>query len=261
MRKHNHNRKHKCSRGGGELLEWYINIKEKDTKETIDVSKAHQAKAMVLTCMDFRFINDTVKFFEQIGLKDNYDEFILAGASLGYSGVPIEKLREVDDSNKGLTLTPADQSVQSVIDDRVDQMSLIADHCWTTAFDHHITLGKALHSITEIVVIDHMQCGAYKHFYKTLFHDDDKGVFTPPQELLEHQFNIINFIEKIREKHELPASGYVLDFNHKPLLMVTNNAKMLNPNNSKLFLPEIKVEMFDSLLQGEKLNENPDDLI
>jgi len=260
MRKHKHIRKDKCSRGGGELFDWYSN-KKQETEQAIDVSNAHQAKAMVLTCMDFRFISDTVKFFEQIGLKDNYDEFILAGASLGYSGVPIEKLKEAKYSHKGLTLTAAPRLAQNVIDNRVDQMFFEGDHYWTTAFDDHIKLGKALHSITEIVVIDHMQCGAYKHFYKKLFHDDDKGVFTLSEELSEHKFNIINFIEKIRKNHSLPASGYVLDFNHQPLLMVTNNAKMLFPNSSELFLEEIKVEMFDNLLHGNDVIEDQDLLL
>lgn len=53
--------------------------------------------------------------------------FILAGASLGYN-----------------------QNVYSA---------------WTKTLDNHIELAKKLHDIKEIIVIDHMSCGAYKIFY------------------------------------------------------------------------------------------------
>ena len=43
------------------------------------------AQAMVLTCMDYRFVTDTVKLFNRTGLEDDYNKFSLAGASLGYN--------------------------------------------------------------------------------------------------------------------------------------------------------------------------------
>ena len=89
-----------------------------------------------------------------------------------------------------------------------------------------------------------------------MFENDDKGKFTPSQEFLEHKKNIINFIEKIRAKHDLPASGYVLDFNHKPLLMATNNAKIIEPNATETYLPIVEVEMFVTFFDDNSdLNE------
>ena len=43
------------------------------------------AKALVITCMDFRLIDDAVNYLDAQGYNNNYDEFILAGASLGYN--------------------------------------------------------------------------------------------------------------------------------------------------------------------------------
>jgi len=38
---------------------------------------------MVLSCMDFRLLDDTTVFMNARGYNNNYDQFILAGASLG----------------------------------------------------------------------------------------------------------------------------------------------------------------------------------
>ena len=46
---------------------------------------AHDAKAIVITCMDFRLIDDAVRYLDKEGYNNNYDEFILAGSSLGYN--------------------------------------------------------------------------------------------------------------------------------------------------------------------------------
>ena len=54
-------------------------------KNTQNQLKAHTAKAFVITCMDFRLIDDVGTYLDNIGYHNNYDEFILAGASLGYN--------------------------------------------------------------------------------------------------------------------------------------------------------------------------------
>lgn len=46
---------------------------------------AHNAQCYLITCMDFRLIDDIVHFMDSIGYNNNYDQFILAGASLGFS--------------------------------------------------------------------------------------------------------------------------------------------------------------------------------
>jgi|688.fasta_scaffold12617_12 carbonic anhydrase len=97
---------------------WSYNI------ETQDQLVAHKAKAMVLTCMDFRLIDDVVKYLDKNGYNNNYDEYILAGASLGYN--------------------------QNTYPD------------WSLTFQEHIDLALKLHHIKEIILIDHENCGAYK---------------------------------------------------------------------------------------------------
>lgn len=127
----------------------------------------HKAKAIVITCMDFRLIDDAVLFFNSIGLNNNYDEFVLAGASLGYN-----------------------QTVYSA---------------WTETFDKHIELAEQLHDITEVIVIDHMQCGAYKIFYNL-------PSISRPDEIALHNENFIKFKQTINQKYpQLTVITYLMD--------------------------------------------------
>lgn len=87
----------------------------------------HTAKALVVTCMDFRLIDDAVYYLNKIGYNNNYDQFILAGSTLGYN-----QTKFMD---------------------------------WINSLDKHIELAEQLHHISEIIFIDHMGCGAYKIFY------------------------------------------------------------------------------------------------
>jgi hypothetical protein len=77
--------------------------------------------------MDFRLIDDTVRFMDSLGYNNNYDQFVLAGGSLG------------------LTQTKYPHWGDSLLD--------------------HMHIGKDLHHFREIIFIDHKDCGAYKMFY------------------------------------------------------------------------------------------------
>jgi hypothetical protein len=89
----------------------------------------HLAKALVLSCIDFR-LRDNIKCnLSDLGYKNDYDEFILAGTTLGYNGI-----------NGKFT------------------------H-WANVADDHIKLAFDLHKIDTIILIDHMHCGAYKVGY------------------------------------------------------------------------------------------------
>ncbi len=116
---------------------------------------AKTAKAMVLACMDFRLIDDEVYFFNKIGYTNNYDKFILAGASLGYN--------------------------QDVMPS------------WGETFDKHIKLAIDLHHIEEIIVVDHMGCGAYKILY-------NKQSLSEKEERELHKKNLQKFKEIINKK-------------------------------------------------------------
>ena len=113
--------------------------------ETQDQLKAHKSKAIVLNCMDFRLIDDLERFLDNSGYNNNYDDFILAGASLGYNQQVYPSWREI--------------------------------------FNTHVELAEQLHEIQEIIIIDHMNCGAYKKFY-------NKQSFTDSEERALHIKNL-----------------------------------------------------------------------
>ena len=94
----------------------------------------HTAKAMVINCMDFRLRDNMSCHLNRLGYKNKYDEVIGAGASLAYNGL-------LDYSG------------------------------WNTYIDQHIQLAFDLHDISEIIIIDHMHCGAYKEHYATAYPD------------------------------------------------------------------------------------------
>lgn len=85
---------------------------------------ASGAEALVLTCIDYRFIDPTAAFLRDQGMDGKYDQVILAGASLG---VIAEKFAG-----------------------------------WRQTFWDHVNVAIELHGIHEVIAIDHRDCGAYK---------------------------------------------------------------------------------------------------
>jgi hypothetical protein len=82
------------------------------------------AEALLLSCMDYRLTDQTVRYMSGRGLKDKYDQIILAGAALG-------------------ALT--------------DKFS-----AWSQTFWDHVAVARDLHKIRKVLVLDHRDCGAYK---------------------------------------------------------------------------------------------------
>lgn len=85
---------------------------------------AGETEALLLSCMDFRLMNEIEAYMNARGLRDKYDHVVLAGASLG----------AVTDQY------PA----------------------WSKTFWDHVDVAKKLHHIRKVIVIDHRDCGAYK---------------------------------------------------------------------------------------------------
>jgi len=81
-----------------------------------------------LNCIDFRFIDDYGFYMNVKGNVNDYDQIVLAGASLGYNGIP-------------------------------------GYENWTVFADENIELARLLHRITEINIFDHLDCGAYRLVY------------------------------------------------------------------------------------------------
>lgn len=85
---------------------------------------AGQTEALLLSCMDFRLMDDIVRYMDGRGLTNNYDHVVLAGAALG-----------------------------AVTD---------AYPAWGKTFWDHLGVAIQLHHIKKVVVMDHRDCGAYK---------------------------------------------------------------------------------------------------
>ena len=81
--------------------------------------------ALLLSCMDYRLIHDTAEYMQnERHLLNKYDYVILAGAALG-------------------------------VNNRTHRN-------WGRTFWQHLDTAIGLHSIHEVIVIDHRNCGAYK---------------------------------------------------------------------------------------------------
>ena len=104
-----------ASLGGGVAL---LGLAPRVAKAAGDVD------SVVLSCMDYRLMDDVGVYLNKRGLKDNYDHLILAGASLGAV------------TNK-------------------------YPH-WGETFFEHVGLAIKLHNVHRAILIDHRDCGAYR---------------------------------------------------------------------------------------------------
>lgn len=80
--------------------------------------------ALLLSCMDFRLMDDIERYMSGRKLRDKYDHIVLAGASLG------------------------------ALTDKYP--------AWSQTFWQHLDIAIKLHSIHKVIVMDHRDCGAYK---------------------------------------------------------------------------------------------------
>ena len=82
--------------------------------------------ALVLTCIDYRFVHVIPEYMNKNHPSLSYDHTILAGASLGvFTGI-----------------YPA----------------------WASTFWEHLEVAIALHGIHTVIILDHRDCGAYREF-------------------------------------------------------------------------------------------------
>ena len=82
--------------------------------------------ALVLTCIDYRFVHVIPEYMNKHYPSLSYDHAILAGASLGvFTGI-----------------YPA----------------------WASTFWEHLEVAIALHGINTVIILDHRDCGAYREF-------------------------------------------------------------------------------------------------
>ena len=81
-------------------------------------------KSLLLSCMDYRLVDETERYMTRRGLRDKYDHIVLAGASLG---AVTEKYPD-----------------------------------WNQTFWDHLGVAIDLHRIHKVMILDHRDCGAYK---------------------------------------------------------------------------------------------------
>ncbi len=84
-------------------------------------------EALLLNCIDYRLAGATARYMAERQMEGKYDQFILAGASLG-----VENRKFPD---------------------------------WGKTFWEHVQLAIDLHQIRRIIVMDHRDCGFYKDIH------------------------------------------------------------------------------------------------
>lgn len=90
---------------------------------SLSAKAGQKTKALVLSCIDFRFINFEQNFLKSNNLDHQYDWLSLAGASLALADFP--------------------------------------SHADTEVFWEQLALSYQLHNIEKIIILDHQDCGAY----------------------------------------------------------------------------------------------------
>lgn len=123
-------------------------------KKTQNKFQAHDAKVMLVSCMDFRLREDIFKYMIEKGYDVNYDQFILAGVSLGINQ----------------TQNPY----------------------WGSTLIEHIKISAGLHHIHKIILMDHLDCGAYKTFCPHIKNEEE--------EYKEHKKNLELAEKKLHEE-------------------------------------------------------------
>ncbi|HXI24380.1 MAG TPA: carbonic anhydrase [Pyrinomonadaceae bacterium] len=96
-------------------------------------SKAAGVPLLLLQCMDSRYPHRTIQTMDSMGLRGKYDQLILAGASLGVIHKPE----------------------------------------WQTTFFDHLSFAITEHRVSEVLILDHRDCGAYKKFLDPPVTPDD----------------------------------------------------------------------------------------
>ena len=133
---------------------------------TQDKMTAHNAKAFLVTCMDFRFINDEVSHMQEKGYDVNFDSFVLAGVSIGINQTKYPE--------------------------------------WEKTLYDHIEISKNLHHIQKIILFDHLDCGAYKTFCPGFKNEEEERALHVEQlkiaaEKLKKKYNDLKIVCKIMD--------------------------------------------------------------
>jgi carbonic anhydrase len=89
-----------------------------------EVSKAAKVPLLLLQCMDSRYPRRILETMDSLGLRGKYDQLVLAGASLG----------------------------------------VVHKETWRDTFFDHLEFAMKEHDVSQVLILDHRDCGAYKKF-------------------------------------------------------------------------------------------------
>lgn len=92
---------------------------------------APRGNVLLLTCMDLRVLDDTVRFMNQDNLANRYDHVIFAGAALGALGGCCDEYAH-----------------------------------WRKTFFDHLDAAIKLHGIQNVYILEHRHCGAYHKVFQ-----------------------------------------------------------------------------------------------
>lgn len=114
----------------------------------------HSAKAVILRCIDFRFVADTAAFLKSLGFAGSYDDVAIAGA------------------------------VKNLVDPY--------DPTDTEFAYRQLALARKLHGVTDVVLLNHTDCGAYGG-RATFASDEEEHArhvkdLSRAKEMVEHRF-------------------------------------------------------------------------
>lgn len=128
--------------------------------------------ALVISCVDVRLLDDLLRFLQHDNLTNRYYHVALAGASLGVSlaeqGTPVE----------GFQLA-----------------------AWEQMLNEHIRLTLALtkNDLSDIYIVEHRDCGAYRKFLGVDFEDSPHD---QDEEKALHQLHAVRLTKWIQERFD-----------------------------------------------------------
>jgi hypothetical protein len=211
------------------------------TATTRDQLFVHDASAIILTCMDFRDIDDLVYMANNLGLNNNYDHFILAGASFGLLDKNDTWNNSANESTvvSSSSLTPSSSlPPSSLIPSLTSILNTTDETILQNAFYIHVILAVVLHKIQKIIIIDHMDCGACLTILASLL-SQDKTTITAEDEynyhiqslryFLTNKNNLLGKIADVVKDNEIKGKikalnieCYITDLNDKYIQVKIN---------------------------------------
>lgn len=140
----------------------------------IHYSETHKAEALACSCIDYRFIDETANQLRNM-FDHQYDMVSIAGSSLFINGHGQPSFRQT--------------------------------------FLQNVQIAIELHHIHTLVVIDHMDCGAYREVY---------GELAPAEERILHIQNLKQLQNTMKELYpSLSYSGYLMELDGT-ITLITN---------------------------------------